>query len=214
MLTGTILGYDPGGNEAHGVARLLVESGTVASLSTETVETTESVIALAERQSSLLAIGLDTLTCWGTGHSAWRPADLWLRQRYPEVRNSVVTPNYLSGAMCLNGMAVVVTVVCAAPRPYVTETHPKVLFWHLSGTRYDYRTRRREMDAVLAREAGLAVTPANEHEWDAAISALAAYRGLTGQWPHDLHTLPLPNGGRLIYPCGPTHFCWPECRVS
>jgi len=210
MQTGTILGYDPGGNGAHGVADLVVEGGKIATMVTATLPTTEGVIARAESHSRLLAVGIDTLSCWATGHSSWRPADLWLRDRYPEVRNSVVNPNYLSGAMCLNGMAVLISIGCRLPRPYMTETHPKVLFWRLSGLRYDYLAHREEMNALLSREAGTAVAPANEHEWDAAISALAAYRGLTGQWSNDLLTLPMANGGRIIAPCGPMHFCWPE----
>jgi hypothetical protein len=49
-----------------------------------------------------------------------------------------------------------------------------------------------------------------DHAWDAAISAFAAYSGLTGQWTIDLHTLPTDPSERLVHPSGPTHYFWPD----
>ena len=54
-------------------------------------------------------IGVNTLTAWSTGRAGWRPADRWLRYRYPEVRNSVASPNSLFGSMALNGMSVLMS---------------------------------------------------------------------------------------------------------
>jgi hypothetical protein len=90
MLSGVIVGYDPGGNDAHGVAELRLEGGKVVVASTCTVETAEHVIALLEASSDLTALGVDTLTCWSTAGGGWRPADRWLRKRYKEVQASVV----------------------------------------------------------------------------------------------------------------------------
>src|SRR5207249_2104916 len=73
-LSGVIVGYDPGGAEGHGVATLVVEAGKAARLSTTTVGTTEQVIKLVERTPGLIALGIDTLTCWSTGPGGWRPA--------------------------------------------------------------------------------------------------------------------------------------------
>jgi hypothetical protein len=138
MLSGLIIGYDPGGNGAHGVAELLVEEGRATSVSMRTMATTEDVIVFLEKTPSIAALGVDTLTCWSTGKSAWRPADRWLRQRYPAVRNSIVTPNSLFGAMGLNGMATLLAVRLRRPDILITESHPKVLYHHLSGQKYDY----------------------------------------------------------------------------
>ena len=210
MLTGLVIGYDPGGNGAHGVAELQIEDGKAANVSTWTMETTEDVVAFLENRPSMAALGVDTLTCWSTGKSAWRPADRWLRHQYKAVRNSIVTPNSLFGAMGLNGMATLVAVRLKHPDALITETHPKVLYYHLSGEKYDYKTRKAEMDANLAEKLGVTVTPATEHEWDAAVSAFAALQGLTGRWIINLHGLATDNAERLISPCGVTHYYWPE----
>ncbi len=107
--TGSILGYDPGGDGKHGVALLSLESGVPSAVHAKTVRTAEDALCFFERQNSPLAIGIDTLTCWSTGPGGWRPADRWLRESYPIVRNSVVTPNGLFGSMGLNGASVLLT---------------------------------------------------------------------------------------------------------
>lgn len=210
MLSGVIVGYDPGGNGVHGVAELQVKDGRAAALSTRTLETSEDVIAAIERLPSIAALGVDTLTCWSTGTSGWRPADRWLRQRYTAVQPSVMTPNGLFGSMGLNGMGVLIAARRRFSDVSITETHPKVLYWQLSGKKYEYETFKTGMDAVLAGVLGISVAPGTEHEWDAAISAFAALEGMAGRWSHDLHQLPIIKGERLITPCGITHYFWPE----
>src|SRR5262249_3810366 len=111
MEAGLLVGYDPGGDGAHGIALLSVDDhGRATSLSTRTFETTEGVIAHLERLPAVAALGVDTLTCWSTGTGGWRPADRWLRDRYKLVRNSVMTPNGLAGSMGLNGMSVLLAI--------------------------------------------------------------------------------------------------------
>ena len=209
-LSGVIVGYDPGGAEGHGVATLVVEAGKAARLSTTTVGTTEQVIKLVERTPGLIALGIDTLTCWSTGPGGWRPADRWLRERYRSIANSVVAPNGLRGSMAVSGMALLIAIEPGQSTLFVTETHPKVLFWFLSRASYDYAGRREFMDDVLARALGASVAPANDHEWDAALSAFAALEGLSCRWNHDLHSLPARGDERLLTPCGMMHYCWPE----
>jgi len=129
MQTGLIVGYDPGGDGAHGIALLSLDAGRTTSVVTKTFDTTEAVIAYVERFSAVLALGVDTLTCWSTGPGGWRPADRWLRARYEAVRNSVMTPNGLAGSMGINGMSVLLAMRAKYPRVIVVETHPKVLYW-------------------------------------------------------------------------------------
>ena len=210
MQSGLIIGYDPGGNDAHGLAELQVHNGKATRLSTRTLSTTEDVVSFLESLSSLAALGVDTLTCWSTGPSGWRPADRWLRRRYPAVQKSVVSPNSLSGSMGLNGMAVLVAARQRFRNLLITETHPKVLYWQLARAPYDYERSREAMDGVLASRLGIAVVPQTEHEWDAAVSALAALEGSEGRWPHDLHSMGTDANERLIEPCGTTHYSWPE----
>ncbi len=158
----------------------------------------------------MLGLGVDSLTCWSTGPSGWRPADLWLREQYPEIRNSIISPNGLFGSMGLNGMATLVCVRKVHPDLYITETHPKVLYWHLTRDKYDYTSRKTLMDGWMGTCLGLTIEPANEHEWDAAISALAVLESLREEWTRDLHALEGSAEDRLVQPCGRTHYFWPD----
>jgi len=74
---------------------------------------------------------------------------------------------------------------------------------------YNFETNRQVMDDVLAEQLRIAVAPQTEHEWDAAVSALAALRSAEGQWSNDLHKIETAPNERLIEPCGPTRYSWP-----
>jgi hypothetical protein len=212
-LSGFIVGYDPGAEKAHGFALLSVEDGVIVRVTMDTLSSTEEVIRQIEQLPDFLALGIDTLTCWSTGPGGWRPADRWLRDRYPDVAQSVVAPNSLRGAMAVGGMALLMA-LCAdrTVKPNITETHPKVLFraLHKDKLKYDYIEHREPMDKLLSRLLGVDVAPNNDHEWDAAISAFAALKGFSGQWPHDLHQLKARENERILEPCGATHYFWPE----
>jgi predicted nuclease with RNAse H fold len=205
-----VLGYDPGGNGAHGVALLSLPDVSSERVRTQTFETTENVIEYVKSFSALAALGVDTLTCWGTGTGGWRPADRWLRDRYKDVRNSVMTPNRLAGSMGLNGMSVLIAARERFPDVMIVETHPKVLYWALEKKKHAYESTKAEMERMLGQAHAATFATANEHEWDAALSALAAARGLLGDWTHDLHALPTRPVERLITPCGKTNYYWPE----
>lgn len=209
-ITGTIIGYDPGGNGRHGLARLVLKDGSIQEANTETLNNAEQVTNIAQKESSLVAVGVDTLTCWSTGEGGWRPADRWLRNKYREVQNSIGPPNGLRGSMLLNGMAVLVSLRTQRPHLFVTETHPKVLFWFLTRQKYDFGREKALMDETLMTNLGVEISPANNDEWDAAISAFAAFQSMIGVWKHDLHETPMNVGERLINPCGRTHYFWPE----
>lgn len=207
--TGTILGYDPGGNGSHGVAFFSFEQGRITRHKIDTLQTANDVIDLVCALENLIAIGIDTLTCWSTGPSGWRPADLWLRRRYKSVIQSVASANSLYGSMGINGMAVLMTLRADDPELIITETHPKVFYHALSGEKYSYEANRQAMDSFLSASLGTRIVTHNDHEWDAVASVLAVVNGLDGTWQNDLHTLSVKDGARLIQPCGDTKFWWP-----
>lgn len=209
METTYIAGHDPGGDGSHGVATIRIDEGVPASIQTDTLRTTEQVIELFAALPSLEAIGIDTLTCWSTGPSGWRPADRWLRQKYSAVSNSIASPNSLFGSMGLNGMAVLLALKQQHPELFVTETHPKVLCWHLANKKYAYQAMKQEMDALLGEMLTLERAPGTEHEWDAGLSAVVALRAVRGAWRRDLHSMPTVTGERLIWPAGVTSYSWP-----
>ena len=208
-MTGPVVGYDPGGNGRHGLAVLDVADGEPRALDVSTHPTVESVLQAVEGTAPL-AVGADTLTCWATGRSGWRPADRWLRAEYPAAARSVASPNALYGSMSLGGMAVLLALRQRDAAVLVTETHPKVLYRAFWRRHYDYAAEARAMDRDLGLALGLDVRTANDHEWDAAVSAFAALHVLRGDWPLDLHALPLSGGERLVTPCGPTRYGWPD----
>ncbi|MHC4109840.1 MAG: hypothetical protein ACYSUY_02120 [Planctomycetota bacterium] len=211
-ITGTIIGYDPGGDKHHGLTRLVLKNGSIQEGTTETLDNSEQVIKVAQEQRSLIAVGVDTLTCWSTGKSGWRPADRWLLEKCKdnEIKNSIVSPNSLRGAMIFNGMALLVSLRNQRPELFITETHPKVLFWFLEREKYDYENKKNLMDKTLMKNLGIRISPSNNHEWDSAISAFAALQSVKGIWKHDLHEMPMAVEERLISPCGATHYFWPE----
>jgi len=206
----TVIGYDPGGDGAHGLAVLRFQGSTVIEVTTRTLPTADAVLSEIGLTDNLAAIGIDSLTCWSTGRCGWRPADRWLRERFKDVSNSVTSPNSLYGSMCLNGMGVLIGARQKFRQLPVTETHPKVLYRHLAQTKYAYATAKPQMDAFLASTLGATISVANEHEWDAAISAFAALCGINGAWKRDLHLLPTAAGEQLIKPCGETQYFWPD----
>lgn len=211
-MTGIVIGYDPGGNDKHGVARATVRDGIIQDMTTRILPDVESVISFVLEYEPLLGIGVDTLTCWATGKSGFRPADLWLRDKYPDQRNRVVSPNSLSGSMSINGMALLVEVRRrCGDDVFVTETHPKVLYYALRNEHYDYQgSSKTRMNRHLCDVLRVEVEPQKSHEWDAAISILPVVRWLDGSWPGDLHTLPTGPDEHLIRPCGNTSYVWPQ----
>ena len=224
-MTGTVIGYDPGGKGKHGVAKATVQDGAIRDVTMETKSTVEDAVKFVLGSGgSLLGLGVDTLTCWATGESGLRPADRWLRTQYERVQKSVIAPNSLYGAMSVNGLALLAAVQQSFPNQdlFVTETHPKVLYYALSGECYDYGENEGEgqeqrakskalMNDRLSQWLGVQVAPANSHEWDAAISILPIVRGLDGSWPRDLHGLRIRDDERLVNPSGwRAHYFWPD----
>ena len=207
--SGTILGYDPGGNGVHGAALAIVENNHVLNLEVQTLSTAEDVINFACKATTLDVLAVDTLTKWSTGWSGWRPADCWLKANYKETTNSIASANSLFGSMGLNGMSVMLELRMKDSNIKVTETHPKVLYFALSGKKYDYKHESHDMDIFLSDLLNIRVNTSNDHEWDAVVSVYAAIMGYSGQWSTNLHDLPAQDTERLIKPAGNTEYWWP-----
>ena len=207
--SGLIAGYDPGGNDRHGVACLTIANDVPTSIAFETVRNARSAIDWFLDHGTLIAIGIDTLTILSTGDSGWRPADLWLREKYPIAKNSVVNPNYLQGSMALSGLAIAHEMRNANPKITVVETHPKVLYYQQTGRRYRYSDDQQVMNRELGCWLTIPVNTQTDHEWDAVVSTLAAFQWVMKRWTRDLHALPTRDGESLVSLVGETQFCWP-----
>ena len=208
--SGVIAGYDPGGNNNHGLALLDYHDGLCKTSHFQTYQNAEDVISSILSLNRLDALGIDTLAAWSTGPSGWRPADRWLRSQYRLCLHSIVSPNGLYGSMGINGMSVLLEVRRAYPHVQITEAHPKVLYWALTGKKYAYDQTSQIMDQELSSLIGANVRTHTDHEWDAIASALAAYKGMLGAWKHDLFQEPMADDERLIYPAGHVNYWWPE----
>lgn len=150
------------------------------------------------------------MTCWSTGPSGWRPADRWLRARFPDVVHSVVAANSMYGAMAINGGAVIQSLRSHWPKIGITEVHPKVLYRALAGTKYDAKHQGLSMCKWLGYQLGCEVMVSNDHEWDALLCAFAAWKGFSGEWERDLHAELTTDGESLVHPFGRSRFYWPE----
>jgi hypothetical protein len=218
-----VVGYDPGGNENHGVAALRVrreyDEWKPLNLQTATHGTLENVLGWVDglcKGRRIVAAGVDTLTEWNAGRSGLRPADRWLRGRFTKVAGSVVPPNALYGSMVVNGAAFLTALSPRFQRDetVVTEAHPKVLYFATTGKRCAWDTDSTEMAVWLADQLGIEECPdllgPADHRFDAGVSVLAALKGLNREWPLDLHALPSNDQGRLVRFCGRTHYWWPN----
>lgn len=208
-----IIGYDPGGNNSHGLCLLTLEDDYSPRL--VRFRTCSSVSELFEdtwsgAEIDIIGIGIDTLTKWCTAKSGWRPADKWLRDHYPQVKLSVASPNSLYGSMVIGGIGFKGWVADNWPEAVISETHPKVLYYALFGKKYDWAGRSTEMAEELSSLLGIEAKPANDHEFDAALSCWAVLMGLTEKWTLDLHKLPCPEGTEYIEPYGNSVYFWPE----
>jgi hypothetical protein len=112
--------------------------------------------------------------------------------------------------MCLNGMAVLLSVRKAHPRTLITETHPKALVWALTGKKWKYHEAAEAMDHHLSEWLGCQVETQNDYEWDAGVSAYAALCGIQETWHHDLFDEHHADTGSLIFPSGQANYWWPE----
>ncbi len=205
-----ILGYDPGGNGNHGVAALEVSSNlSSVSINFGTAKTTQDVIDFLDFYEDSIGIGIDTLTRWCTGHSGWRPADRWLRERYKRIRNSIMSPNLLFGAMSIGGMAIKEAYSRRSKVGLVSETHPKVIYFALTGEKYDWKNSKEKMNSFLSSSLGLDVVTNNDHEFDAVISCFCVQQYLSENWKDNLHERSLEEGEQYIDPFVESVYCWP-----
>ena len=204
------LGYDPGGGGAHGVAA--IDGGEVFC---DTLVTAQSAIAWFRarcRERAGIALGVDTLTLWSSGPAGWRPADRALRAAYADVANSVTAPNSLYGAMPIYGAVVMRALSESVQGLRVTETHPKVLYFALTGQLYNYEQQAAGMVQNLSEWIGLGDVNVNSaHAWDALVSAYAAHQWVTNDWTTDLHQLRHNDDEELVPVYGnQSHYVWPD----
>ena len=156
----------------------------------QTKETVKDVIDWFSQFSDAVSMGIDTLTKWATGESGNRPADLWLRDKYPDVVRSVVSPNSLYGSMTVGGMAVKSWFFYEYPKAVISETHPKVLYFALKKQKYDWvNARKGDGGLFVGKTCRTSCEPHNDNEFDSTLSCYVVLEYLRGNWKNDLHAM-------------------------
>ncbi len=169
------------------MAILQIDADGQTEASVETCDCVDEALAWvrsvveASGEPSLTAMGIDSYLSWASGPAGWRPMDLFLRERYPAVMNSVLSSNSASGSMAVQGMALALRLPELWPDTRLNETHPKVLFHALSRLPY---SPGRAMNQWLLEQFNppLTVPIYDEHQWDALLSAWATWMGMKGSW--------------------------------
>lgn len=199
-------GNDPGGAAANGVATLDVSPDGKVNMKSDTVDSADDALRWLHQNADGTnpeMAGIDTYLSWATGASGWRPMDVFIRRKYPQVKQSVFASNSASGSMAIQGIATAIRLRQIWPKILLNETHPKVQYFAISHQKYSYG---HAMNTWLAARIGVTRIPArNEHEWDALFSAWASWRAHIGSWTNNL----MPQGNNLIRPAGNVSYIWP-----
>lgn len=112
--------------------------------------------------------------------------------------------------MALSGIIVLKALRDSSPSIAAIETHPRVLYWALSGRKLQYENNSAHLDRDLGKWLGAEVKTRNAHEWDAGISVLAALKGLRGEWDHDLFSEIGLDCYPVSFPAGKASYWWPH----
>ena len=83
------LGYDPGGEDKHGVVSVkIARDGTYSDLEADRLGDATEVCAWLSKHPTAVALGIDTLLAWSS--SGRRPCDDLLRERYNDSKSITV----------------------------------------------------------------------------------------------------------------------------
>ncbi|MEK5183364.1 hypothetical protein [Paenibacillus sp. FSL P4-0288] len=139
-----IIGYDPGGKNANGIAYLKVsQANKITGFNSTTCNTLDEVLywLFVEEQlnpGNILCAGIDAFLSWPTIGN-WRPMDLYLQNKYSSVSSSVLCTNSASGSMAIQGIQAAGVFVDHLPNiHFINETHPKVAYYALTHRKHDY----------------------------------------------------------------------------
>ena len=171
MLGGFWVGADPGGKGNFGLAFLDISGCLICASVSSVDEAVEQIVG----RGKPLGMGIDAPMWWSSCKAGAREADTRIRKKYGIPSGTVQSPNSLRGAALVGGMMLVYRVRQKFARAMVTETHPKAL---LHALRVD--------GPGFAEWYEIPATWNNEHERDAAVSAVCAREGFMGRWSTDL----------------------------
>jgi hypothetical protein len=155
--------------------------------------------ALAYIRAEPEGVGIGAPMWWSSGESSDRKADQWVRQPYKIPSGTVQTGNSLRGAALVQAAMFVDCLRRRYPAVRVTESHPKAVLKATGGW------------AKFSQRYCCGIDIKNEHLRDAAIGAVAAREGFSGNWPRDLALTRHPSEqDPSTHWLAPMHYFWPE----
>ncbi|MBT1159073.1 DUF429 domain-containing protein [Aminobacter anthyllidis] len=210
-----ILGFDPGGEKKFGCVIMDLEGNSLDSYIAESVDDAIAWTFKSVGGAQPVAAGIDTLLFWQSTKSGWRGADQYLRSAYPACRSSILCANGLYGSMSVQGAVLAHRLRQKWPKILLTETHPKVLWHHITaGAEYPRNWQDGVPEPVaswLQRSEIDAPSIAGEDEFDALLSAWAAGQAYKKNWTRDLSELPASNqNSENIYLVQDINYFWPD----
>lgn len=198
------LGFDPGGKRRFGVAWLCGSRFGIG-----VVDSAADALTWAKRRcpSAPLAAGIDTLLHWSLGHGGNRNAERFLRQH--GISAGVISPNALRGAMVIGGLSLAFKLREKWPTIRLNETHPKALYWWLTGKRY----RKDQINAACCsfeKWSRIKARCGTDDEFDALLSAWATREAMRKDWCNLVGTC-----DDQVHPIKSVTYWWPnEKRLS
>ena len=204
------LGYAPGGStriaNKSGVSIVTLSEGGVRYQTGAVSCVDEAMGWFADRLGGAVpsAAGIDAFLFWETSRCGWRAADRWLKTTYSPVTRNVLPSNSVQGAAAIQGMALGISLRRAWPEIVLTEAHPKVLYYALSGNRYEWTPKvSRWLEESIGASNGSPIQTQNE--WSALVSAWSALMGHTRSWKIDLRL----QSKYAVEPAGSVVYWWP-----
>lgn len=193
------MGADPGGADKFGLATIDAHGGMVCNTVSSVDEAIEFITAMKITPSGL---GIDAPMWWSSGNGGGRKVDEKIRSKYGIHPGTVQSVNSLRGAALVGGALLAFRIRRAYAQDIgVTEAHPKALLlaldlsWEAFACKYSVPTH----------------SCRNEHERDAAISAVCAREGFKKRWHTDLAgDRHLSEQDIQSYWLSPMHYFWPE----
>ena len=181
--SGCFLGFDPEGKDAFGVAVLFDQGVKYGRVDMVVEAIVWALDNLSPSAAPPIAAGIDILLHWSTGPSGWRPPDVRLRALYPQIRNSIIAPNGLRGAMAIGGVALALRLRERWPNIRLNETHPKVLLYKFRSAMYGNTPEELSMvRGWLENHTGFDLSQLkDENELDAVVSAWATSLNFHGR---------------------------------
>ena len=161
------VGADPGGIGNFGLAFVDGSGQLCCSTVSSVDEAAKQIVATGEP----LGLGIDAPMWWSASRGGGRKVDERLRKRYGIPSGTVQSANSLRGAALVGGALLALRVREKFPSTRITESHPKALLF------------ARELDETsFAARFEIPKAWSNEHERDAAISAVCAREGFERRW--------------------------------